>query len=325
MQMNDDILKELENATIKLEKIKNSEEENINDDKIDLNEKIKLLEESIEKEIESNPELNIPVTDQDITEPENNIKDGQFIEENNSNDNNETDNNKFSQINNKKLEKLTGDIFSKNYFNVIEAIIFAADEPIKAKDILNIIFETDGKSVKLNEKDLEQAIEVLNKKYDDYDLSFRIISVSNGYIFATKEEFASYLSSMDKERAKKRLSQSALETLSIIAYKQPITKAELEKIRGVNSDYIISTLLEKKLITIVGRAESPGRPLLYGTTDEFLLYFGLKSLSDLPKPREIEEIVQDPDFEEQKRKILSAALDEQEVINDSKRGDDENS
>jgi len=325
MQMNDDILKELENATIKLEKIKNSEEENINDDKIDLNEKIKLLEDSIEKEIESNPELNIPVTDQDITEPENNIKDGQFIEENNSNDNNETDIDKFSQINNKKLEKLTGDIFSKNYFNVIEAIIFAADEPIKAKDILNIIFETDGKSVKLNEKDLEQAIEVLNKKYDDYDLSFRIISVSNGYIFATKEEFASYLSSMDKERAKKRLSQSALETLSIIAYKQPITKAELEKIRGVNSDYIISTLLEKKLITIVGRAESPGRPLLYGTTDEFLLYFGLKSLSDLPKPREIEEIVQDPDFEEQKRKILSAALDEQEVINDSKRGDDENS
>lgn len=323
--MNDDILKELENATIKLEKIKNSEEENINDDKIDLNEKIKLLEESIVKEIESNPELNIPVTDQDITEPENNIKDGQFIEENNSNDNNETDNDKFSQINNKKLEKLTGDIFSKNYFNVIEAIIFAADEPIKAKDILNIIFETDGKSVKLNEKDLEQAIEVLNKKYDDYDLSFRIISVSNGYIFATKEEFASYLSSMDKERAKKRLSQSALETLSIIAYKQPITKAELEKIRGVNSDYIISTLLEKKLITIVGRAESPGRPLLYGTTDEFLLYFGLKSLSDLPKPREIEEIIQDPDFEEQKRKILSAALDEQEVINDSKRGDDENS
>jgi len=323
--MNDDILKELENATIKLEKIKNSEEENINDDKIDLNEKIKLLEESIEKEIESNSELNIPVTDQDITEPENNIKDEQFIEENNSNDNNETDNDKFSQINNKKLEKLTGDIFSKNYFNVIEAIIFAADEPIKAKDILNIIFETDGKSVKLNEKDLEQAIEVLNKKYDDYDLSFRIISVSNGYIFATKEEFASYLSSMDKERAKKRLSQSALETLSIIAYKQPITKAELEKIRGVNSDYIISTLLEKKLITIVGRAESPGRPLLYGTTDEFLLYFGLKSLSDLPKPREIEEIVQDPDFEEQKRKILSAALDEQEVINDSKRGDDENS
>ncbi|HOP50044.1 MAG TPA: SMC-Scp complex subunit ScpB [Ignavibacteriales bacterium] len=323
--MNDDILKELENATIKLEKIKNSEEENINDDKIDLNEKIKLLEDSIEKEIESNPELNIPVTDQDITEPENNIKDGQFIEENNSNDNNETDIDKFSQINNKKLEKLTGDIFSKNYFNVIEAIIFAADEPIKAKDILNIIFETDGKSVKLNEKDLEQAIEVLNKKYDDYDLSFRIISVSNGYIFATKEEFASYLSSMDKERAKKRLSQSALETLSIIAYKQPITKAELEKIRGVNSDYIISTLLEKKLITIVGRAESPGRPLLYGTTDEFLLYFGLKSLSDLPKPREIEEIVQDPDFEEQKRKILSAALDEQEVINDSKRGDDENS
>ncbi len=106
------------------------------------------------------------------------------------------------------------------------------------------------------------------------------------------------------------LSQAALETLSIIAYKQPITKPDLESIRGVNSDYILTTLLEKNLITIKGRAETVGRPLLYGTTDEFLKYFGLNNLTDLPKPREIEEIMQDEDFLEQKRKIMMTDLEE---------------
>ncbi len=98
--------------------------------------------------------------------------------------------------------------------------------------------------------------------------------------------------------------------LSIIAYKQPITKPELESIRGVNSDHIISSLLEKYLIAITGRAETVGRPLLYGTTDEFLKYFGLNNLTDLPKPREIEEIMEDDDFIEQKRKIMMNALEE---------------
>jgi segregation and condensation protein B len=110
-----------------------------------------------------------------------------------------------------------------------------------------------------------------------------------------------YLSS---EKSKRRLSQAALETLSIIAYKQPLTKPELESIRGVNSDYILNTLLEKNLITISGRAETVGRPLLYSTTSEFLKYFGLNKLSDLPKPREMEEIMNDEDFIEQKRKIM---------------------
>jgi len=102
-----------------------------------------------------------------------------------------------------------------------------------------------------------------------------------------------------------------------IAYKQPITKPELESIRGVNSDHIISALLEKNLIAITGRAETVGRPLLYGSTDEFLKYFGLNNLTDLPKPREIEEIMEDDDFIEQKRKIMMNALEEnldEEVI-----------
>jgi segregation and condensation protein B len=136
------------------------------------------------------------------------------------------------------------------------------------------------------------------------------LRIANGYLYATLEAFAKYAGYLSSERAKRRLSQAALETLSIIAYKQPITKPELESIRGVNSDYILTTLLEKNLITIKGRAESVGRPLLYGTTDEFLKYFGLNNLSDLPKPREIEEIMQDEDFIEQKRKIMMTDLEE---------------
>ncbi len=101
-----------------------------------------------------------------------------------------------------------------------------------------------------------------------------------------------------------------METLAIIAYKQPVTKPELETIRGVNSDYILNTLLEKKLITITGRAETIGRPLFYGTTEEFLKYFALSKISDLPKPREIDEIMQDEDFIEQKRKIMMNMLEE---------------
>ncbi len=277
----------------------------------EIEEKKHILEESLEKEaldIEKNLHF-------DDLETKNNTDDN--TSENND-QNNSQDNKKDNTA---KLEKLAGDIFNKNYINVIEAIIFSSDEPVKPKEIINIIYESDGKNIKLNENDIETAIQLLNKKYDDYNLSFHIKKLSNGFIFATKEDYSNYLSFMDKERSKKRLSQSALETLSIIAYKQPITKAELEKIRGVNSDYIISTLLEKKLITIVGRAESPGRPLLYGTTDEFLIYFGLSSLSDLPKPREVDEIIRDPDFEEQKRKILAVELDEEAVIKDQQQGD----
>ena len=120
------------------------------------------------------------------------------------------------------------------------------------------------------------------------------------------------------------MSQAALETLSIIAYKQPITKPEVEQIRGVNSDYMISTLLEKNLITIKGRAETVGRPLLYTTTTEFLKYFGLAKITDLPKPREIDEIMQDADFLEQRRKIMMSEIEEivENEVNEENEGDD---
>lgn len=196
------------------------------------------------------------------------------------------------------------------YISVIEALIFSSDDSLATDEIIRAIKSIDGEDVDLTKEEIENTIDLLNQKYSENGSSFRILRIANGFLYATSEEYAKYVGFLSSERAKRRLSQAALETLSIIAYKQPITKPELESIRGVNSDYILTTLLEKNLIAIKGRAESVGRPLLYGTTDEFLKYFGLNNLSDLPKPREIEEIMQDEDFLEQKRKIMMTSLEE---------------
>lgn len=196
------------------------------------------------------------------------------------------------------------------YNSVIEALIFSSDEPISQGEIIRAIKAIDGEEMQISQNDIEACITGLNKKYEDGNLAFRIINIAGGYIFASTKEYAKYIGYLSSEKSKRRLSQAALETLAIIAYKQPVTKPELETIRGVNSDYILNTLLEKRLITITGRAESIGRPLLYGTTDEFLKYFALSKISDLPKPRELDEIMQDEDFIEQKRKIMMNMLEE---------------
>ncbi|MBS4035684.1 MAG: SMC-Scp complex subunit ScpB [Ignavibacterium sp.] len=196
------------------------------------------------------------------------------------------------------------------YKNIIEALIFSSDEPINQNEIIRAIKGIDGEEIEITPADIDNVLSELNFKYESSGISFKIIAVAKGYLFATREEYAKYVGFLSSEKTKRRLSQAALETLAIIAYKQPITKPELETIRGVNSDYILNTLLEKKLITITGRTETIGRPLLYGTTDEFLKYFGLYNLSDLPKPREIEEIMQDDDFIEQKNKIMMNAIEE---------------
>lgn len=196
------------------------------------------------------------------------------------------------------------------YNNIVEALIFSSDEPIPPKQIIEAIKGIDGEDIEISEEDIELCVDDLNRKYEENSFSFRISRIARGFTFATKPEFAKYLGFLSTEKSKRRLSPAALETLAIIAYKQPITKPELEAIRGVNSDYILNMLLEKSLITITGRAEKIGRPLLYGTTDEFLKYFGLYKISDLPKPREIEEIMQDEDFQEQRRKIYMNALEE---------------
>jgi segregation and condensation protein B len=197
-----------------------------------------------------------------------------------------------------------------SYISVIEALIFASDDSLSREEIISAIKAIDGEEVDISPDDIESTVDLLNKNYDENGNSFRIIRIAKGFLFATVEQYAKFVGYLSSERAKRRLSQAALETLSIIAYKQPITKPELESIRGVNSDYILTTLLEKNLITIKGRAETVGRPLLYATTDEFLKYFGLNTLADLPKPRELDEIMQDEDFLEQKRKIMMTDLEE---------------
>ena len=197
------------------------------------------------------------------------------------------------------------------YNSIIEALIFSSDDSLGSTEIINAIKGIDGEDTEITAKDIENVVDQLNIKYSEGNQSFKIVKVANGYLFATSEEYAKYVGYLSSEKTKRRLSPAALETLSIVAYKQPITKPELETIRGVNSDHIISSLLEKNLITIKGRSESIGRPLLYATTEEFLKYFGLNTLSDLPKPRELEEIMNDEDFIEQKRKILMNALEEE--------------
>ena len=173
---------------------------------------------------------------------------------------------------------------------ILEALLFATDEPLSVKAMIEIFGDFEGPlpQKRINEQVILDGIEQLNKEYGETRRSMQIVKVAGGYQFATLPQYATWLGKMVKERGKRKLSVSALESLAVIAYKQPVTKPEIESIRGVNADYVIHTLLERTMITIVGRAATPGRPLLYGTTKDFLKHFGLNDLSDLPKPREIE-------------------------------------
>ncbi len=176
--------------------------------------------------------------------------------------------------------------------HIIESIIFASDEPLPVSTIKSVLdaAHTFGR---VNPDMITSRVNALNAKYEADGTGFHIVEIANGYQYATRKEMAQWVSNLFKERSKRRLSNSALETVAIIAYKQPITKPEIESIRGVNVDYVLHNLLEKELVTVVGRAETVGRPLLYGTTQKFMKVFALKSLDDLPKLREIEEIIKE--------------------------------
>jgi segregation and condensation protein B len=189
--------------------------------------------------------------------------------------------------------------------HILEALLFATDEPLNAKQLIEIFGELDAteRPKRVTEDVVLRSIEELNRSYEETGRSFRIVRVAGGYQFATLPAFAFWLAKMVREKSKRKLSQSALESLAVIAYKQPVTKPEIESIRGVNADYVIRTLLERNLITIVGRAATPGRPLLYGTTRDFLKHFGLNDLSELPKPREIDELMAEAQYEVEKRML----------------------
>ena len=158
--------------------------------------------------------------------------------------------------------------------------------PINRKDIRYALENTF--EVKIPEEDIERALEELQQKYQSDTFAVEVVEIAEGFQFLTKPAFHHVIGNYLKQITHRRLSRVALETLAIIAYKQPVTKSQLEQIRGVNCDYAIQKLLEKELIEISGRSEGAGRPLVYVTSEKFMDYFGLKNISDLPKLKELQ-------------------------------------
>ena len=167
----------------------------------------------------------------------------------------------------------------------IEALIFTAESPVTGDDIINCLNTAYGWELKKDE--LKEIIETLKEKFSDERFAFELVEIAEGYQFLSKKEYHNVVNTLLQIKAKRRLSTAALETLEIIAYKQPLSKSEIEHIRGVNCDYSIQKLLEKELIVINGKGDGPGKPLLYGTSKNFMDHFGLKSVKDLPKLKDL--------------------------------------
>ena len=161
----------------------------------------------------------------------------------------------------------------------IESLIFCSPKPIKVSDIIKAFSESENKN--FTEEDINNSINNLKEKYNKKEFSFEIIESGGGYQFLTKNDYSRLNEILLKQQSRRRLSISALETLSIIAYKQPVTKSEIEKIRGVNCDYTIQKLLDKELISIEGKSDKVGRPLIYSTSYKFMDYFGINNLDQL--------------------------------------------
>ena len=184
---------------------------------------------------------------------------------------------------------------------ILEAVLFSAQKPLSLKDLRDVfataVDHAEGNEVarslkKVKDSQLTAALEELAKDHELANRSYRLACVAGSWQFVTQPEYAPWLKALVGHRLRpSRLSQPALETLSIIAYRQPITRAEIEQIRGVTVDGVMQTLLERGLVEQVGRAEVVGRPMNYGTTGQFLEYFGLRSLEDLPAADELRRIV----------------------------------
>ena len=167
----------------------------------------------------------------------------------------------------------------------IEALIFSSEQSLRVEEIaccLQSALEMD-----LSAAQIANEIALIKQKYSNENLALELVKVNNGYQFLTKKNFHAVINMLQAQRSKKKLSQAALETLAIIAYKQPATKTDIEQIRGVNCDYSIQKLLEKELIAIEGRSEGVGKPVLYGTSGLFMDYFGINNMQELPHIKEL--------------------------------------
>jgi segregation and condensation protein B len=169
----------------------------------------------------------------------------------------------------------------------LEALIFSSEEPVNLQTLSQITAH------KFTPSELQEAVDELNRDYEATGRTFRIHAIAGGYRFLTEPEFADLVRQLLAPVIQRRLSRSMLEVLAVVAWHQPVTKGEIQQIRGASPDYSIDRLLARGLIEVRGRADSPGRPLQYGTTEVFLDLFHLPSLKDLPKLREIKEILQE--------------------------------
>jgi segregation and condensation protein B len=190
---------------------------------------------------------------------------------------------------------------------VIEALLFVSDKPVTVETLKDVLSE---KSV--GNKEIMEIIEALNAEYASSGRSFAIREIAGGFQMLTDPVFSKWIAELYKRPADK-LRGPALETLAIIAYKQPLARSEIEAIRGVNVDGVLNTLEDRKLIRTRGRAEGPGRPILYGTTNEFLVHFGLKSLDELPNLKEFKEADLDFIKEMKKSEVINKETGELEV------------
>ena len=185
--------------------------------------------------------------------------------------------------------------------SILEAILFAASEPISIEQFQDALPEIGKRAIR-------KALTALQDEYREIDRSFHLVEIANGYQVCTRPEYSEWIQKFYTRQVRVTLSPSALETLAIVAYKQPITRADVAAIRGVNSDSVLNSLVEKRLVRITGRKE--GRALLFSTTDEFLEQFGLKDASDLPSPDEIDELLTTPNGSESPQSLLPEMMEE---------------
>ncbi|MEO8116191.1 MAG: SMC-Scp complex subunit ScpB [Bacteroidota bacterium] len=216
----------------------------------------------------------------------------------------------------------------------IEALIFASEKPLENTEIVELINQSFGfMDAQITMDQVNAAMEGICEKYQASFYPFEVVQSGGGWQFLTKKEFHPTIAQLNGEKFLKKLSTASLETLSIIAYKQPVTKGEIENIRGVNSDYSVQKLLEKELIVISGRSENlPGKPLIYSTSKNFMDYFGINSPADLPKINDIspEERVEPTQIryeenDELRKNLIvdqQGALLEQDLKNDNEQKSD---
>lgn len=177
--------------------------------------------------------------------------------------------------------------------SILESLLFVSPEPLALSQLTSVLSSTNGDFQEFSNEKISEILRVLQAEYRESGRGLQLVEVAGGYQLTTRPENAPWIRQLQTVRMATRLSRAALETLSIVAYRQPVTTPEIETVRGVDCTGVLKTLLERRLVKIVGRKEAVGKPLLYGTTQEFLQYFGLRDLSELPPLKDLQEIARE--------------------------------